>query len=126
MDARLNYYTSITDKQPSTFPIEKIKYHTSLQGSDIAFENLKKMNNKLDETNVITLAYLAMNPYLTDDERAKYSNHLKELAMKEYLQMQLRLRSFGGVRGGDISPSYINDIVCRNKDSSTDLTECDN
>lgn len=126
---KLNYHTSIENKKGGVlgepwFP----KYHTSLQSSDIAFDNLKKINNKLDDNNVIALAYLANNPYLTADERDKYSNKLKDMAMKEYHQFRLEVGKVerlcdGGAGGGDFSPSYINDIIHRNENSSADITE---
>ena len=110
MDSRLMYHTSIDSKvTPLALPLKKINYYTSLQSTDIALDNLKKLNNKLDDTNIITLAYLANNPYLNDEEREKYSNKLKEIAMNEY----------------HIISTYINDIIYRNKDSSSNITECD-
>jgi hypothetical protein len=113
MDKRLDYHTSLTSHDSgfvgsgSTPYIKTLQYYTSLQSSDIAFDNLKKINNKLDDKNVIALAYLANNPYLTADERDKYSNKLKEMAMKEY----------------QIFSTYINDIIHRNENSSADITE---
>ena len=88
----------------------RLTYHTSLQSKEIALDNLKKFNNKLHEDNILTLAYLANNPYLNDEEREKYSNKLKEMAMKEY----------------QIISTYVNDIICRNENSSVNVTECDN
>jgi CTP:phosphocholine cytidylyltransferase-like protein len=110
MDSRLLYHTSMTQTQTQKQIPNTIQYYTSLQSTDIALNNLKKINNKLDDTNIITLAYLANNPYLNDEEREKYSNKLKEMAMNEY----------------HIISTYVNDFIYRNKDCSSNITECDN
>jgi ferritin len=59
-------------------------YHTSLSNTTIAFENLKKINNKLDENNIISLAYLSTNQYISDEEREQFKTQLKEKSQKEY------------------------------------------
>jgi hypothetical protein len=107
MDSRLLYHTSMTlsPQIPNT-----IQYYTSLQSTDIALNNLTKINNRLDENNIITLAYLANNPYLNDEDREKFEKKLKIKVMKE----------------NEIYSKCINDIIHRNKDSSSNITECDN
>jgi hypothetical protein len=97
--------------KPSFAPLfKKVEYYTSLQGTDIAINNLKKINNKLDEDNIITLAFLANNSCINEEERKKYNKQLKEKAMIEY---------------NNIS-TYINDNIYRNEDSSINITECNN
>ena len=112
MDSRLMYHTSIDSKviTPLALPFSKVDYHTSLQSTEIALENLKKLNNKLDDNNIITLAYLANNPYLNDEDRAKFEKELKIKAMIEYEKISI----------------YVNDIIRRNQDCSSNVTECDN
>jgi hypothetical protein len=111
---RLSYYTSMTQTQsPSALPPcipKSIQYYTSLQSTDIALNNLKKLNNRLDENNIITLAYLVNNPNINNEDREKYSKQLKEKSINEY----------------HLISSYVNDIICRNKDSSSNITECVN
>jgi hypothetical protein len=114
MDSRLMYHTSINNTTESKggvvgepwFP----SYHTSLQSTEIALENLKKINNKLDDNNIITLAYLANNPYLNDEDRAKFEKELKIKAMKEYEKIS----------------TYVNDFIRRNENSSINESECNN
>ena len=110
MDSRLIYHTSLHDTSALAPPLKKVEYHTSLQSTDIALENLKKVNNKLEDNNIVTLAYLANNSCLNNEDREKYSNKLKELAMKEY----------------HIISTYVNDIIRRNEDSSTNESERNN
>jgi hypothetical protein len=113
MDSRLNYHTSITQSTKKGgvlgepwFP----NYHTSLSNTTIAFENLKKINNKLDENNIISLAYLSTNQYISDEEREQFKTQLKEKSQKEY----------------EMYSKYINDIICRDKNRSVDESECVN
>ena len=111
MDSRLMYHTSIDSKvTPLALPLKKVNYYTSLQSTDIALDNLKKLNNKLDDTNIITLAYLANNPYLNDQERENFKKQLQIKAMIEYEKISI----------------YVNDIIRRNQDCSSNVTECDN
>jgi hypothetical protein len=115
MDERLIYHTSLERRGHrgtigSLKPkVALLKYHTSLQSTDIAISNLKKFNNKLDENNIVALAFLANNPAISEEEREKYNRQLKEKAMIEY---------------NNIS-TYINDHVYRNENSSINITECD-
>jgi hypothetical protein len=71
-------------------------------------ENLKKLNAKLDENNIVSLAYMATNPYIPDEDREKYEKQMKEKAQSEY----------------EMYSKYINDIIHRNQDSGSDITEC--
>lgn len=107
MDERLIYHTNlkVTHQIPDT-----LKYHTSLQGTDIAINNLKKLNNKLNENNIITLAFLSNNSYINEEDRIKYNKQLKDVATIEYQRMS----------------AYINDNIYRNQDSSINITECHN
>lgn len=86
-DNRLNYHTSITQSaekggcaREPWFPT----YHTSLSSTTIAIENLKKINNRLDENNIISLAYLSTNPHISDEDREQFKKQLKEKAQSEY------------------------------------------
>lgn len=96
--------------------MEKVEYYTSLNGTNIALQNLKKINNKLDENNVVTLAFLANNPYLDNEDREKYSNKLKEIALKEYEIYSNFLKSI----------NIKDNELCRNENSSTNESECNN
>jgi hypothetical protein len=59
-------------------------YHTSLRGTSIALENLKKLNHRLDESNIVSLAYMATNQYIPDEDREKYEKQMKEKGRVEY------------------------------------------
>jgi hypothetical protein len=107
MNEKLNYYTSI--HLPPQIP-KTLQYHTSLQSTEITLDNLKKFNNNLDGNNLVTLAFLATNTNISEEDRQKYNKLLKEKATNEY----------------EIYSKYINDNICRNQDSSTNLTECNN
>jgi len=109
MNDRLSYYTSITQTQSPSIP-KSIQYYTSLQSTDIALNNLKKLNNRLDENNIVTLAYLVNNPHISDEDREKYNKRLKIKATMEYEKIS----------------TYVNDIIRRDKNSSTNESECNN
>lgn len=113
MDNRLNYHTSIngnTIQKPDIKAVftELINYHTSLCSTSITMENLKKLNSKLDENNIVSLAYMATNPYIPDEDREKYEKQMKEKAQLEY----------------EMYSKYINDIICRDQNRSSDESEC--
>ena len=115
MDNRLNYHTSITGstiQKPDVNKIygDRINYHTSLQSTSIAMENLKKLNAKLDENNIVLLAHMATNPYISDEDREKYEKRMKEKAQSEY----------------EMYSKYINDIIRRDQNRSTNESECNN
>jgi len=113
MDNRLNYHTTLNTK-PSTPDvskiIDKLNYHTSLQGSSIAMENLNKLNPNLDKNNIIALAYLATNPYIPEEDREEYDKKMKEKAQSEYTMYS----------------KYINDLIRRNENCSSNESECNN
>lgn len=112
MNNRINYHTSITGNTSVKggvvgepwFPT----YHTSLQGSSIALENLNKLNTQLDENNIVSLAYLATNPYIPEEDREKYDKKMKEKAQSEYTMYS----------------KYINDLIRRNENCSSNESEC--
>jgi hypothetical protein len=107
--------------KPSFAPLfKKVEYHTSLQGTDIAISNLKKFNDKLDENNIIALAFLANNPAISEEEREKYNKQLKEKAMIEFHLYERCIQNL-------FSPFIKeNDNIYRNEDSSINITECNN
>jgi len=86
---KFNYHTSPAQQEEiepckSSPLFERINFHTSLTGSNIAINNLKKLNNKLDENSVVTLAYLANNPYINESEREEFEKQMKKKALEEY------------------------------------------
>ena len=84
MDDRLNYHTSLNNVAvaDNTF-LKSIQYHRALQSSTIALENLKKFNKNLDENNMLTNAFLANNPYISNEEREIFNKQMKEKALEE-------------------------------------------
>ena len=139
MDNRLNYYTSITGNTITSvkggvvgnsacgrliayslgeprFPTDRIKYYTSVKGGVIGepwfhiLENLKKLNAQLDENNIVLLAHMATNPYISEEDREKYEKRMKEKGQLEY----------------EMYSKYINDIIRRDENRSTNESECNN
>jgi len=64
--------------------LDRLNYHKNLHSSENAINNLKKLNNKLNESNVFTLAYLANNPALSEEERHTFMECVKVKASEEY------------------------------------------
>lgn len=121
MDNRLNYHTSITGntiQKPDVNKIygDRIKYYTSVKGGVTGepwfhiLENLKKLNAKLDENNIVLLAHMATNPYISEEDREKYEKRMKEKGQSEY----------------EMYSKYINDIIRRDENRSTNESECNN
>ena len=120
MDNRLNYYTSITQSPTKEGGVgelsSRIKYYTSVKGGVIGepllhiLENLKKLNAKLDENNIVLLGYMATNPHISEEDREKYEKRMKEKGQLEY----------------EMYSKYINDIIRRNENCSTNESECNN
>ena len=110
MDNRLNYHTSINDAPHSRKNISFPVYHTSLQSTSIALENLKKLNAQLDENNIVLLGFMATNPHISEEDREKYEKRMKEKGQLEY----------------EMYSKYINDIIRRNENCSTNEPECNN
>ena len=106
MNDRLLYHTSMT--LPPQIP-KSIQYHRALQSTDIALNNLKKINGRLDENNILTLAFLANNPHINNEDREKYEKQLKEKNINEY----------------EIYSKYINELR-RDENSSANESECNN
>lgn len=75
---RFDYYTSADEKiDPVVMP--KIDYHTSMVSPQIAIENLQKISKKINEDDLFTVAYLANNPHLSEEDRAKFKLKMEEL-----------------------------------------------
>ena len=53
---------------------KKLSYHTSIQSKDYLLENLSR--HRLKETDIFTLAYLASNEVLEEEDREKYKYQL--------------------------------------------------
>jgi hypothetical protein len=121
---RLNYHTSsvssLAPKSPDCVvePFSKVDYYTSLQSTEIALNNLKKLNNKLDDNNIVTLAFLVNNRYLNDEDREKFKKEMHIKAMKEYQLYEIWKEKV-------YSKDNIDELR-RNENSSTNITECDN
>jgi hypothetical protein len=68
--------------------LQKIKLHTSPTSSEIAFNNLKKINSNLDDNNIITMAILASNQTLPNEEREIFKKCLEYKLNDNYLKGQ--------------------------------------
>jgi hypothetical protein len=64
--------------------LNRLNYHKTLHSSENAINNLKKMNGNLNESNIFTLAYLANNPALSEEERNIFMECVKAKASEEY------------------------------------------
>lgn len=74
----LSYHTSIIQEpKVDTELLKKLSYHTSIQSKEILLENLSKY--KIKENDIFSLAYLASNEVLEEQDREKYKYKLKEL-----------------------------------------------
>ena len=93
-------------------------YHTSLQSPTIALENLKKLNKKLDEDNVLTNAFLANNSFISGEQREIFNKQMKEKALQEYEYYSLEVEKIKKRR-------YINGNICGNENCCSDITKCD-
>jgi len=120
MDNRLNYHTSTDSNviKSLTPSFLKMDYHTSLQSSKIALENLNRFNKKLDENNVLTNAFLAQNPFISDEEREIFNKQMKEKALQEYEYYSQEIEKIKKRR-------YINGNICGNENSCSDITKCE-
>jgi len=71
----LTYHTSITQEpKKDTELLKKLSYHTSIQSKEILLDNL--FRHRLKETDIFTLAYLASNEVLEEEDREKYKYQL--------------------------------------------------
>jgi hypothetical protein len=71
----LSYHTSITQEpKKDTELLKKLSYHTSIQSKEILLDNLSR--HRLKETDIFTLAYLASNEVLEEEDREKYKYQL--------------------------------------------------
>lgn len=64
--------------------LDRLNYHKSLTSSTNAITHLSKLNPALNDSNILTHAYLASSPALADNEREIYTQCLKVKAMQEY------------------------------------------
>lgn len=64
--------------------LDRLNYHKSLTSSTNAITHLSKLNPALNDSNILTHAYLASSPAIKDDEREIYMQCLKVKAMQEY------------------------------------------
>lgn len=64
--------------------LDRLNYHKSLQSSENAIKYLNKLNSKLNDNNILTHAYLASNPAISEEERKIYLECLKVKAQTEY------------------------------------------
>ena len=100
--ARGNVVTPVNLEFPLKL-LSRINYHKSMQSSENAISTLKRINPKLNEMNVLTLAYLSQNEALTIEERAIYLECLKAKSKKDYETWRQTLQGEG--RETKVSPT---------------------
>jgi hypothetical protein len=64
--------------------LDRLNYHKNINSSENAIKNLSKINKNLNESNILSLAYLANNPALSEEERNIFMKCVKLKAMQEY------------------------------------------
>jgi hypothetical protein len=64
--------------------LDRLNYHKNLRSSENAINNLKKLNNNLNDSNILSLAYLANNPALSEEERKIFMECVRVKATEEY------------------------------------------
>jgi hypothetical protein len=64
--------------------LDRLNYHKSFSSSTNAINNLTRMNPKLNDNNILTHAYLATNPAISEEERKIYFECLRVKAMTDY------------------------------------------
>jgi hypothetical protein len=74
----------------SKFSSKLLEYHTSLSGSEIYLENMKRIHPSLNEDDILGLALLATNPAISEEEREVFK---KCLEMKSK-QIQKQVEEF--------------------------------
>jgi hypothetical protein len=71
--------------------LNRINYHKTIHSSENAVNNLKSTSPKLNEMNILTLAYLSQNDAISDEERKIFLECVKATATKEYEMWQKEL-----------------------------------
>ena len=69
--------------------LERINYNTKIASSKIGFENLKKINPSLTEDNIYSLAIMANNIAITEEEREIFKKCLELKCKSEIEQFEL-------------------------------------
>ena len=52
--------------------LDRLNYHKLFSSSTNAINNLNRINPKLNDNNILTHAYLATNPVISEEERKLY------------------------------------------------------
>jgi len=68
--------------------LDKINYHKSMECSTNAITNLQKVNPRLNEDNILTLAYLISSPAISKEEKEIYEKCLRIKAEMQYKQYE--------------------------------------
>lgn len=68
--------------------LKRITYNTSISGTDIAFDNLKRMHPSLTDDNILAMAYVASNPAIGEEDRQILTKCMKMKAEAEYNQLK--------------------------------------
>lgn len=68
--------------------LKRITYNTSMTGTDIAFDNLKRMHPSLNNDNILAMAYVASNPAIGEEDRQILTKCMKMKAEAEYNQLK--------------------------------------
>lgn len=69
--------------------LDKINYHKSMESSTNAIVSLQKVNPRLNEDNILTLAYLMSSPAISKEEKEIYEKCLHAKAQMVYERYKL-------------------------------------
>lgn len=92
--------------------LDRITYHTEMAGTEIAFENLKKLHPSLDSNNPFALAFLSCNPDLSEADKNILRECFKKAMEREQKLLENTIARF------TIEREY--DNICRHEDSMPD------
>ena len=73
--------------------LKRITYNTSITGTDIAFDNLKRIHPTLTDDNIFAMAYVASNPAIGEEDRQILTKCMKMKAEAEYNQLKKFLQN---------------------------------
>jgi hypothetical protein len=79
--------------------LEQIKNSKKQQNSENVLNYLQKLNKNLNSNNIVTLAYLANNPLVSEKERAIFLECLREKTRQEFELYSQEIERVEGTKG---------------------------
>lgn len=85
--------------------LEQIKNKKKIQNSENVIQYLQKLNKNLNSDNIVTLAYLANNELVNEEERAIFLECLKEKTRQEFELYSQEIARIEASRETKVSPA---------------------